>query len=768
MALRVTASGILYLCLVTSIVVGAPYRDEMGDDSGAAYVFSNDGGTWNQTEKLSADDGSWGDHFGHSVSVSGNTIVVGVPYHDENDDDSGAAYVFSNDGGTWNQTQQQLIADDDTGNVNDHFGYSVSVSGNTIVVGSPDDYPPPGFIHSGSAYVFSNDGGIWTQTEKLTSDDADYGDQFGSSVSVSDNTIVVGAHRRDEKDHDSGAAYVFSNENGTWNQTEKLTLDDGANSDQFGSSVSVSDNTIVVGAPWKWNDALENNSGLAYVFSNDSGAWTQTKKLTPDDQGNWEDQFGHSVSVSGNTIIVGAPNSDQDYGTDNSGAGYVFTRPSTGWAAVETHTDKWTVPQSVDGGEFGHAMSADGNTIVVSGIEQSDGWSTAYVFSNESGTWTETAMLRAESPWGGFGHAVSVDGNTIVVGALHKWNDILENDSGAAYVFSNERGTWKQVARLTISDGDWGDQFGHSVSVSDNTIVVGAPWRWNDALGTDSGAAYVFSNESGSWKLTGKLMPNDGADSDNFGYSVSVEGNTIVVGAPNKDEFKGAAYVFSNESGSWMQAAKLTISDGVEWDRFGHSVSVDGNTIVGVQYERGDGWSAAHVFSNEGGTWMQTGTLTPDDGNWGAFGQYVSISGSTIVVGAPWKWNEALETGSGAAYVFSNDGGTWTQTEKLTPDDGADGDQFGHSVSISGSTIVVAARSKDDFTGAAYVYQGPEPTLLQRADADGSGDIGVPDFLAFVDAFGTDNPRFDFNGDGKVNIPDFLIFVNDLFGKPVT
>ncbi|MYG21681.1 MAG: hypothetical protein F4037_03035 [Gemmatimonadales bacterium] len=97
------------------IVVGAPYQDEKGDDSGAAYVFSNDGGTWTQTEKLSADDGSWGDHFGHSVSVSGNTIVVGVPYHDENDDDSGAAYVFSNDGGKWNQTQVQLIADDDTG-----------------------------------------------------------------------------------------------------------------------------------------------------------------------------------------------------------------------------------------------------------------------------------------------------------------------------------------------------------------------------------------------------------------------------------------------------------------------------------------------------------------------------------------------------------------------------------------------------------------------------------------------------------------------------
>ena len=751
-----------------TIVVGAPYRDEKGDDSGAAYVFSNDGGTWNQTEKLSADDGNWGDHFGHSVSVSGNTIVVGVPYQDENDDDSGAAYVFSNDGGTWNQTQQKLIADDDTGNVNDHFGHSVSVSGNTIVVGSPDDHPPPMFKHSGSAYVFSNDGGIWTQTEKLTSDDGDYGDQFGSSVSVSGNTIVVGARHRDEKDHDSGSAYVFSNDGGTWTQTEKLTLDDGANGDQFGYSVSVFDNTIVVSAPWKWNDALENNSGLAYVFSNDGGTWTQAKKLTPDDTGNWDDRFGYSVSISDNTIVVGAPKSDQDHGTDDSGAGYVFTRPSTGWAAAETHTDKWTVPQSVDGGQFGRFVSVDGTTIVVSGIEQSDGWGTVYVFSNESGTWIETAMLRAESPWGDFGHSVSVSDNTIVVGAHWKWNEDLENDSGAVYVFSNESGTWTQAAKLTISDGDWGDQFGRSVSVSGNTIAVGVSGRWNDILGTDSGAVYVFSNESGTWNLTGRLMPDDGADDDNFGSSVSVSGNTIAVGAMNKEENKGAVYVFSNESGTWTQAAKLTISDGISGDHFGRSVSVDGSTIVGVQYERGDGWSAAYVFSNESGTWMETGRLMPDDGNWGAFGTSVSISGSTIVVGAEWKWNEELETGSGAAYVFSNESGTWMQTEKLTPDDGANGDQFGRSVSISGSTVVVGAWNKDEFEGAAYVYQGPEPTLLQRADADGSGDIGVPDFLAFVDAFGTDNPRFDFNGDGKVNIPDFLIFVNDLFGKPVT
>ena len=259
------------------------------------------------------------------------------------------------------------------------------------------------------------------------------------------------------------------------------------------------------------------------------------------------------------------------------------------------------------------------------------------------------------------------------------------------------------------------------MSIDGNTIVIGADR--DDDNGSSSGSAYVFSNDSGTWTQTAKLTAYDGAGGDYFGGSVSIDGNTIVIGADRDDDrgsSSGSAYVFSNDSGTWTQTAKLTASDGASFDYFGDSVSIDGNTIV-------------------------IGADRDDD------------RGSS----------------SGSAYVFTNDSGTWTQTAKLTASDGASFDYFGGSVSIDGSTIVVGTLLNSlslhrDKEGSAYIYRAPQATLLQRADADGNGIIGIPDFLAFVEVFGTADARFDFDDDGTVGIPDFLIFVNDLFGQSVS
>ena len=543
--------------------------------------------------------------FGASVSVSGNTIVIGARGDDYN---IGAAYVYTNTGGTWTETK--LTASDGAGG--DYFGGYVSIDGNTIVIGANGD--DDNGSSSGSAYVFSNAGGTWTQTAKLTAYDGAGGDYFGGYVSIDGNTIVIGANGDDDRGSNSGSAYVFTNDSGTWTQTAKLTAYDGAGSDYFGSSVSIDGNTIVIGA--NRDDDKGSDSGSAYVYTNTGGTWTETKLTASDGAGN--DSFGSSVSIDGNAIVIGA-NRDSDNGIF-SGSAYVFTNAGGTW----TQTAKLTASDGASFDSFGSSVSIDGNTIVIGAIYDEDNGSrsgSAYVFSNDSGTWTQTANLTASdgASFDSFGSSVSVDGNTIVIGAYR--NDARGSGSGGAYVFVKPNTGWNdgtQDAKLSASDGVASvskNIFGSSVSADGNTVVIGA-------YGEDhyKGSAYVFSNDSGTWTQMAKLTASDGAGSDYFGSSVSIDGNTIVIGAYRDDDNgsnSGSAYVFTNDSGTWTQMAKLTASDGAGSDYFGSSVSIDGNTIVIGAYRDDDNGSSsgsAYVFTNDSGTWTQTAKLTASDG----------------------------------------------------------------------------------------------------------------------------------------------------------
>jgi hypothetical protein len=231
------------------------------------------------------------------------------------DCDSGSAYVYVRSGTTWTP-QQKLTAGADAAAL-DEFGVSVSVSGDTAVVGAyaNDD---AGSL-SGSAYVFLRAGAVWTEQQKLTASDAAASDQFGISVSVSGDTAVVGAHGNDDTGSASGSAYVFTRSGTVWTQQPKLTASDAAAGDEFGLSVSVSGDTAVVGA-WR-DDGAGNDAGAAYVFVSSGGVWGQQKKLTASDAAA-DNYFGNSVSVSGDTVLVGAQ-TDDGVGVD-SGSAYVF------------------------------------------------------------------------------------------------------------------------------------------------------------------------------------------------------------------------------------------------------------------------------------------------------------------------------------------------------------------------------------------------------------------------------------------------------------
>lgn len=306
----VTVSG-------STIVVGADADDIGGNfEQGSAYVFNRHGGSWVETQKLIASDGAARDQFGSSVALSGSTLVVAAVIDTVgNNFAQASAYVFERHGGSWVETQQLTASD---GEEFDQFGVSIAVSGATIVVGAPFDDVGPTF-NQGSAYVFNRQGGSWVETEKLTASDGTPGDQFGWSVGVSGSTIVVGSiNDTGDGNFLQGSAYVFNHQGGSWVETQKLTASDGEDSDAFGWSVAVSGSTIVVSALFNGNV----NQGAAYVFNRQGGSWLETQKLIASDAVAVE-FFGWSVAVSGSTVVVGAPSTDIN-GNVNQGAAYVF------------------------------------------------------------------------------------------------------------------------------------------------------------------------------------------------------------------------------------------------------------------------------------------------------------------------------------------------------------------------------------------------------------------------------------------------------------
>ncbi len=304
------------------IIVGALLHDDNGNNSGAAYVFRYLGASWIEEAELLSKDGVNEDRFGESVGISGHAAIVGANGDDDNGPDSGSAYIFRFDGRVWIQ-EAKLVPSD--GSQADEFGKAVAVSGDLAIVGAyrADEAG----VDSGAAYIFRRTESVWEQEIKLLASDGETQDRFGWSVALSGNVALIGARRDDDNGVDSGAAYVFRFNGSTWIEEQKLLASDGDVLDDFGFSVSLSENVAVIGARGDEDNGFE--SGSAYVFRFMDPVWTEEQKLLAKD-GEPEDKFGHSVAVSGDLAVIGA-RWDDDNGT-NSGSAYVFSFNGDGWS----------------------------------------------------------------------------------------------------------------------------------------------------------------------------------------------------------------------------------------------------------------------------------------------------------------------------------------------------------------------------------------------------------------------------------------------------
>lgn len=520
-----TYEGMENLIVSLSSLVGAT----SGDVLGLGLIHNDDcpATGWCQQSYLKAPYPD-SDRFGTSLAISADTIVVGANYESSNQSgvtngtgassnnstSSGAAYVFKRSGNTWVQQAYLKAPYPDIG---DNFGVSAAISGDTIVIGADGERSNQRTVtngtgastnnsnnFAGAAYVFKRTGNTWVQEAYIKAPNSESLDSFGTSLGISNDTIVVGAWGErsnqstitngtgasgNNSNGSAGAAYVFKRTGNTWIQQAYLKSPFPDPNDNYGISTSISDDTIVVGARGESSNqstitngtgASNNNSvmsaGAAYVYKRTGSTWVQEAFLKAPYQDTY-DSYGVTTALSSNTIVVGtnAEASNQSWITNGTGA------------------------------------SSDNSTT---------GAGAAYVYKRTGNTWVQEAYLKASNPDNGdnFSKSLSVFGDTIVVGAYgersnQSWitnGTIASSDntfsySGAAYVFKRAANTWVQQAYLKSPNSDSGDQFGISASVSGDTIVVGAlyeasnysgvlnaPYGSSDNSSSYAGAAYVF------------------------------------------------------------------------------------------------------------------------------------------------------------------------------------------------------------------------------------------------------------------------------------
>lgn len=710
---------------------------------------------WDQAIKAVASDRAAQDYFGWSVAISGDYAIVGAPYEQDGNGggavyQSGSAYIFKKTGAVW--VQQQKLAAPVRAST-DLYGRCVAISGDYALVGSAnDDEDQNGantISNTGSVYIYKRTGTVWNLHQKLVANDRAAFDKFGWSLQISGTQIIVGAiySSTDVNSGDfmsqAGSAYIFQKSGETWVQQQKIVASDRAIDDQFGCSVAIDGNQVIVGALNEEEDVnglnTLTNAGSAYIFVQSGGVWTQQSKIVPPDRGT-NDQFGYSVATQGNHIVVGAPYSSYDA----NGAGYDI------------------------------------------------GTGSAYIYNQTGGVWgLQQKIVAADRAMNDFfAFSIAISGNTILSGAYRQDTDANGGasitDAGAAYMFSLSGGVWQQTQKIVASDRAEQDRFGWGVAISGANCIVGASYEDNDANGAataaEAGSVYLFG-DANAFVFTNVIANGVSCFGDEDGdltislsggtppYQYSIDGGNTYQASPSFTNLDAGAYditvvdasntslsqqVVINEPqvltatldfedvlcfGACTGTASVVITGGTpnysyNWNDGQNTPSVTGLCTgqIGVTVTDANGCSASTSGSIGEPTELTVDQEATDalcNGSCDGTGT-VSISGGTpsysILWADPLAQTTALATGlcAGITSVSVTDGNGCVVTTSVTV-----GQPAAISVTISQTDLVL---SSDQPTGNEWFAVGNANVLgtNQTYTVTAPGDY----YAVYTDAFG--------------------------------
>ncbi|MCP5468620.1 MAG: DUF4215 domain-containing protein [Deltaproteobacteria bacterium] len=382
---------------------------------------------------------------------------------------------------------------------------------------------------------------------KLVPAENSHSDEFGSSIDIDDNVIIVGAAFDNVIDMgvDRGAAYIFEQSGVLWEKKHKLSPNIGQDYENFGSSVGISGSTVVAGAPS--HIEIDQETGAAYIYEKNGDNWEEKLKLVPNTLKDG-DAFGSSVAIDNDIIVIGAPLVDGN-GID-SGAVYVYEKNGDNWEQSAI-----LKPDNLDADKYdyyGRVVAISNGTILVGCHNDDHQGNTdsgaAYVYEKVGNAWTQKQKLIANDvdAYVYFGEAIAIHGDSLVVGA---YTDVDYGDKrGTVYLFERKNNTWQQSKKFSPEGLKPFDTFGNSLALNEDTLVVGA--LLDDEKSQDSGAAYLYHKENGDWTLKRKVTAFDAFFNDQFGSAVAIGNEVIAIAAhwddnQDNDYNNGSVYIFT-------------------------------------------------------------------------------------------------------------------------------------------------------------------------------------------------------------------------------
>ncbi|MCK7593971.1 putative Ig domain-containing protein [Pseudomarimonas salicorniae] len=693
-------------------LVGALYDDvDARTDQGSAYVFRRTGESWQQIQKLTADGGEAGSLFGSAVALQGSTALIGAfGATVDGRGNQGAAYVFQRFGSGWHQQARLTAAD---GEANDMFGTAVALDLETALVGAPFDRVGSN-SWQGSAYLFTRADSEWSQYQRVTAIDGAFNDQFGSAVALKGSLALIGAPADDVGGvPDQGSGYVFQKNGPTWQQMTRLNPADGAQGDQFGSALAITEFAWAISAPF-----ARQQRGAIYTYKLDeSGAWPPHMTLAASDAEDG-DYFGRSVALSQTELLSGVYLDDVD-GQVDQGSVRMFSKIGANWH----DQGRLDSGQGAGGRRLGEVLALDGDTAVVglpsATVAGRPGQGEVLLFARQDDAWREFQRLHLEdgNSGDGFGSAAALLGDTLLIGAPGE-DALGDSDRGAVHVFLRIDGSFVAQGRLLAEDGLPGDAFGGALALSADHALIGAAYRDHDTL-EDVGAVYAFERLDGGFSPTQLLVPLAYQENQRIGSALSISAGRLLAGAPGYNDGEGAAYVFAKAGMAWQQQARLQASGGVPGDQFGSAVSLDGDTaligapftVIGAHVAQG----AALVFHHDGQAWVEETRLTdPAGSGQDHFGSAVAISGEAALISAPGA--DGTLADQGAVILFARRQSGWALHATLLEAQGRTSAAFGRALAVAQDRVLIGAPGSNSGPpfgnpdeGAAYIFDGVAP-----------------------------------------------------------
>ena len=728
--------------------------------AGAVYVFERVAGKWTFQQRLVASNRIAGDAFGSHIALDGDRLLVGAAGdagYTSYSGYTGYACVFEKQNGQWVESARLA---DPIGVAGDTFGYCVALEGDTAFISKPAKT-------TGQVLVFTKQGNNWALAARLAG--AAYGDRFGHSIAVDNGVLVVGSNWAYSR---KGKVQVFRGAGANWFQEAELMTSDGTVPDWFGSCVAIDGNRILASALF-----ADDQFGQSYIFENTGSGWNQ-KAILRSHQSGLQGLSGYSLALHGDDAYCGAPEADY-LGGDYAGMVHWFHKEAGVWPAdsIPIHSGDGDTNQN-----FGEVIDFAGNLAVIGMPHDRTPWGSlagsVYVFRREGADWMIEAILEDVSPLGAeqFGAALDLDGDRLAVGVPEDGvlstvpGDLSIHRYGAVVLFRRSLvGTWTVEAQVKATDGATdgftNDQFGYSLSLKGDTLLVGAPLACafsNGVPGSPNptpGAGYVFQRNGATWAQQAKLLPPDSQRDTRAGTSVALESGRAYLGAIYASE----VYSFVKTGAVWLKEATITHGPREGERMFGYSLALEGNTLVvgslrSFMNSGGEAW----VFTRTavGSPWQEVQVLeSPDreiDETTGigkkvtGFGEKVALANGLLVVSAA-RDNPRGHPSAGSVHLFRKIGDAWQRFQKLHAPEITRYASFGSAIATDGSTVMVGASGESvvhpltgdvgEARGSVYVYEIGEGTMkIQLRDLnDAIMGLDHPGFafgMAQVGTFG--------------------------------